>query len=180
VNWLDWVILGIVGIAVLGGMVRGAVRTIFALAGVIVGFLVASRESGAVGMVLTRWMPEPAAGAVGFVFVFLGVTVIFALAAWLLRKVLEGLLLGWADRVLGAGLGFLQAAVALGVAALVIEGAGSFDAARQSTTYPLALQSGRILLDAIPEETLERLRWDELREKIPGLWEAAKKAEEII
>ena len=76
--------------------------------------------------------------------------------------------------------GFLQAAIALGVGALLVEGFGSFDAARDSSTYPFALQSGRILLGAIPEDTLERLRWDELRDTIPGLWEAAEKAEEII
>jgi len=180
VNWVDGVILGVTGVTVLAGLARGAVRTVFSLAGVVVGFWIASRESGAVGMVLSRWLPEPAAGAIGFVFVFLGVAVSFTLAAWLLRKVLEGLLLGWADRVLGAGLGLLQAAVALGVAALVIEGFGSFPAARESRTYPFALQSGRILLGAIPEETLERLRWDELRDKIPGLWEAVEKVEEVI
>ena len=179
-NCVDGVILGVVGIAVLTGIFRGAVRTIFAFAGVVVGFLVASRESGAVGMVLERWMPEPVAAAIGFVFVFLGITVVFALGAWLLRKVLQGLLLGWADRLLGAMLGFLQAAIVLGIAALVVEGLGSFDAARGSTTYPIALQSGRILLELIPPDTLERLEWEELREKIPGLSETVEKVEEII
>lgn len=179
-NWVDWIILGVVGIAVFAGIRRGAVRTVFALAGVVVGFLVASRESGAVGMVLERWLPEAVSAAVGFVVVFLGVTVAFSLAAWLFRKVLEGLMLGWADRLLGAGLGLLQAAVVLGVAALVVEGFGSFDAARDSRTYPFALRSGRILLGLIPPETLERLDWDKLRERLPDLWKAAEKAEEII
>jgi membrane protein required for colicin V production len=179
VNWVDWVILAVAGAAVFGGLVRGAVRAVLSLAGVVVGFLVASQESGAVGMVIERWMPDPAAAVVGFVFVFLGIAVVFALVGWLLRRVLDGLQLGWADRILGAGFGFLQAGVALGVAALVVEGFGSFPAARDSRMYPYALQSGRFLLNAIPDDTLERLRWDELRETIPALWEAIEDAEAI-
>jgi membrane protein required for colicin V production len=179
VNWVDWVILAIAGAMIFAGLLRGAVRTVLSLAGVVVGFLVASQESGAVGMVMERWMPEPAAAVVGFLFVFVGVAVVFALVGYLLRRILEGLQLGWADRVLGAGLGFLEAGVALGVAALVVEGFGSFEAAHDSKVYPYALQSGRILLGAIPDDTLERLRWDELRETIPELLEAVKDAEAI-
>jgi membrane protein required for colicin V production len=180
VNWVDWVILGVLGVAVISGMMRGAVRTIFSLAGVVVGFLVASRESGAVGMVLARWVPENVAAAIGFVLVFLGVAVAFSLVAWLLRRILEGLWLGWADRMLGAGLGLAQAAVALGIAALLVEGFGSFPDARRSTTYPWALRSGRILLGAIPPDTIERLNWDELLDQVPRLWTAPEEPEEEV
>ena len=56
----------------------------------------------------------------------------------------------------------------------MVEGFGGLRAARDSEMYPYALQSGRILLIAIPDDTLERLRWDELRETIPELWEWAE------
>ena len=106
-NWVDWVIVAVVGAAVFAGLLRGAVRTVLSLAGVVVGFLIASQESGAVGIVIERWMPEPAAAVVGFLFVFVGIAVVFALVGYLLRRVLEGLQLGWADRILGAVLGLL-------------------------------------------------------------------------
>ena len=167
-NWVDWIILGFAGISVFSGVLRGGVRTVFSIVGLIVGFVVASRESGAVGMVLARWMPETAAAAVGFVVVFLGIAFAFSLAAWLLRKMMQGLALGWLDRLLGAALGLLRAAAILGVLAVAVEGAGSFPAAAQSSTFPWALESGRTLLALIPEETLERLDWDALKDRIPN------------
>ena len=90
----------------------------------------------------------------------------FTLTGWLLRKLLQGLFLGWIDRLAGAALGFVQAAVALGVLALISEGYGAFPAARASVTYPYAVDAGRVLLEIIPEDTLERLRWDELKERL--------------
>ena len=167
-NWVDWIILAVLAASTLAGLVRGAVRSIFSIVGLIAGFVVASRESGALGMVLTRWMPESAAGPLGFVLVFLGIALAFSLAGWLLRSILKTLLLGWLDRALGVVLGFVRAAAILGVAALAVQGAGSFPAARESATFPLALEAGRILLGLIPQETLERLDWDELKGRIPN------------
>jgi membrane protein required for colicin V production len=167
-NWVDWVILGIAGASLLAGLMRGAVRTVFSVVGLVLGFVVASRESGAVGMVLAKGMPEPAAAAVGFVAVFLGIALAVSLAGWLLRKVLQGLALGWLDRGLGGVLGLLRAAAILGVLALATESIGPFPAAERSLTYPWALESGRWLLHLIPEETLDRLDWDGLKSRIPG------------
>ena len=112
-------------------------------------------------------MPSAAAGAAGFVVVFLGIALAFTLAAWLLRKLLEGLSLSWLDRFLGGGLGLVRAAAILGVLAVAIEGAGSFPAAHRSVTYPWALEAGRWLLNAVPPDTLERLDWDALKQRVP-------------
>jgi len=168
-NWVDLVILGAVTVAVVAGIFRGAVRTVFSAAGIVAGFLVASRESGAVGVLLQTFVRPELAAVLGFVAVFFGIAVAFTLAGVLFRKVLSGLMLGWLDRLAGAALGLLQAAIALGVLALVIEGFGSFPAARRSVTYPYALEAGAVLLRAIPEDTLERLRWDRLRDRLGGV-----------
>ena len=60
-NWVDWIILAVVAASVLAGLLKGALRTVVSIVGLVVGFVAATRESGAVGMVLARWMPEPAA-----------------------------------------------------------------------------------------------------------------------
>lgn len=165
-NWVDLVILGALTVAVAAGVFRGAVRTVFSAAGIVVGFLVASRESGAVGVLLERFLRPELAAVFGFVAVFFGIALAFTLAGVLFRKVLSGLMLGWLDRLAGAALGILQVAIALGVLALVVEGFGSFPAARRSVTYPYALGAGHVLLRVIPEDTLERLRWDRLRARL--------------
>jgi membrane protein required for colicin V production len=166
VVWIDIVILGIVAVSVLFGVVRGAIRTVFSIVGVVVAFLVATRESGAVGVVLSNWMDERVAAAVGFVIVFLGIAIAFALVGWLLRKLLQGLALSWMDRTAGAVLGFLRGAVIVGVLALAIE-ALHLEPSKDSITYPLAVRAGLILLSVVPEETIERLDWERLKEWLP-------------
>lgn len=184
-NWVDFVILGIVGASLLAGLYRGAVKSVFSLVGIIVGFVAATRESGAVGIVLTRWMPDAAAAAVGFVLVFLGISLAFTLAARLLRKVLDGLSLGWLDRLAGVALGLIRGAVIVGVLALAVEGLGGFDAARTSPSYGVSLQTGGVLLEFIPSATRDRLDWERLRELIPreqmekAIQDAAREAKDL-
>jgi membrane protein required for colicin V production len=180
VNWLDWILLAIVVGSVLAGLLRGAVRTVFSLAGLIVGFLVASRESGALALILERWMATRVAAAVGFVLVFLGIGLAFALAAWLLRSALEKMSLTWLDRAAGAALGLLRGLVIVGVLVLAIEGLGGIAASRASVTYPFALRAGWALLRAVPTETRERLRWERLEQRIPQKLRALEEEDEIV
>ncbi|HMB70140.1 MAG TPA: CvpA family protein [bacterium] len=179
-NWVDWIILAVVAVSTFAGLMRGALKTVLSLVGLVVGFVAATRESGAVGMVLARWMPEPVAAAVGFVFVFLGVALVFTLLAWLLRKLLQGLALGWLDRLGGAALGLARGAAIVGVLALVVEGLGGFDTARASVAYGSALQVGQVLLRFVPEDTRERLDWDHLRGWIPDKSDLPVEIEEAI
>lgn len=164
--WVDVIILGIAGTSILFGLFRGAIRTVFSIVGVVVGFLVATRESGAVGVVLSNWMPERTAAVVGFLFVFLGIAVVFALVAWLLRKLLEGLALTWIDRLAGGIFGFLRGALIVGVFALVLE-ALEVKVPDDSISYPWALGVGEWLLEIVPEDTLDRLDWGRLKGLIP-------------
>ncbi len=165
-NWIDWVFLAVLLVSMIAGIHRGLIRTVFSLAGVIVGFVAASREGGGVALVCENWMRREAAQVCGFVIVFLAVVVVFALVAWLLRKILKGLALSWLDRLLGAAIGFVRAALILGVAALVLESTGPAGAVNQSLTYPYALEAGRLLLNFVPESTLERLDWKAVRDRV--------------
>jgi membrane protein required for colicin V production len=167
VNWVDWILVGIVAASVLAGLLRGAVRTVLSLAGLAVGFFVASRESGALALVLGRWMSPAFAAALGFVLVFLGIGLAFALAAWLLRKALEALALTWLDRAAGGAVGLLRGVVIVGVLALALEGVGGLPAAYASRTYPWALRTGWALLRLVPDEARARLHWEALDGRIP-------------
>ena len=167
-NWIDWILIAIVGASLVAGVLRGAVRTVFSLAGFAVGFYLAIRESGAVALLLERWMSPRIAAALGFLLVFLGIALAFALAAWLLRKALDKLAMSWLDRLGGAVLGIARGLAIVGVLALAVEGMGGFSATNGSTTYPWALRSGQVLLRIIPKDARARLHWDELRSRIPA------------
>ena len=81
---------------------------------------------------------------------------------------MDGLSLGWLDRLGGAVLGVARGAAIVGVLALAVEGLGGFAAARASVTYDSALRVGWVLLHLVPEETRERLDWEHLKEWIPN------------
>ena len=168
-NWVDGVILGISVASIVFGAFRGALSTLLSFAGLIVGFFVATRESGALAMVLGRFLPENVASLLSFALVLLLVVSLFALVAHFLRAVLKRLSLGWADVLLGAAVGLLRAAVVLGSFALVVEGFGPPEATRVSVTYPYALVAGRLILKAVPPIELGVLQ-DRLR-KAPELAE---------
>jgi membrane protein required for colicin V production len=179
-NWVDWILLAISAASVFAGLMRGAIRTVFSVVGIAVAFVAATRESGSVGMVLGRWLPETAAAVAGFLFVFIGIALVFTMVGWLLRKLLQGLALTWLDRTAGAALGLLRAAAIVGVLALVVEGQGGIRATREAVTWPTALAAGRFLLGYMPEETLDRLNWDRLREWMPDKDDLKKKLERAI
>ncbi len=179
-NWVDWILIAIVGASFLAGLWRGAVRTVFSLAGLAVGFWLAAKESGALALILERWMSPSVAAAVAFLFVFLGVGVVAALAGWLLRKALEKMAMSWVDRLAGAAFGLARGLAIVGVLALAVEGVGGFGATRASVTYPWALRSGAVLLGLIPEGARERLHWDELKQRIPEKLRGMKDDEGVV
>lgn len=179
-NWLDLVLMAMVGASVLTGLLKGAVRTVFSLAGLAVGFFVASRESGALALVLGRWMSDRFTGPVAFILVFLGIGLVFALAGWLLRTALDKLSLTWLDRLAGGALGLLRGVAIVGVLALAIEGLGGLRATRSAATYPYALRAGWVLLQMIPDEAKRRLDWQALEQRIPERLRTLREAKDVV
>ncbi|MEZ5063769.1 MAG: CvpA family protein [bacterium] len=165
--WIDLIVLAVVAVSVFAGFMRGAIRTVVSIVGVVVAFLVASRESGAVGTVLAGFLPDRIAPIAGFLVVFFGISIVFALGSWLMRKVLEGLSLSWLDRIGGGVLGLARAGVIVGVLALAAQSIGVPEP-KESITYPWALRAGRLLLQIVPPDTLRRLDWERLKDWIPG------------
>jgi membrane protein required for colicin V production len=168
-NWIDGVILGILGISVAFGIFRGALSTVFSFAGLVVGFFVATRESGALAMVLGRFLPENVAFLVSFALLLLAIALLFAVVAHFVRVVLKKLSLGWVDALFGGAVGLVRAAALLGVAALIAEGVGPPKAARESVTYPYAVVAGKLILKAVPPNELGIL--EDLLRKSPELAE---------
>ena len=111
----DWFVLLAFGLSIGLGMVRGLVRSVFAIGAWVIAFL----GTPLVGTVATDAFGLQAGGLwiylVVFVLLFVAVRVIGGLVAGGLQKV--GL--GSADRLLGAVLGVVRALVVVAVAALV-------------------------------------------------------------
>ena len=179
-NWLDGVLVAMVVASVVTGLLKGAVRVVFSLGGLALGFFLAPRESGALAIVLGRWMSPRVAGVMAFVFIFLAIGLVFGLVAYLLRTALEKLSLTWLDRLAGGALGLLRGVVIVGVLALAIEGLGGLRASRTAKTYPYALRAGWVLLQMIPDEAKRRLDWESLERRIPEKLQALREAKDVV
>jgi len=145
-NFLD---IGLAVILILGlirGVSRGFLREIFGLVGLAAGLTLALAFSTGFGHVLARWMPQTAAYAAAFLLLFAGTIGLSALIGRAATSLADKTPLGILNRILGAGLGFVKALVAVIVflAVLhVIPGANGF--LKGSRLAPWAQSSGTYL-----------------------------------
>jgi len=116
-NAFDIAVLVVAGVLALIGLLKGVVRILVGIGALIVAFLLASRFHQRLA---DLWVEEPSrwlrVGA--YVAIFLGVMLVGAWIAWLLRALFKAAMLGWADRLAGAALGL--AAAAVGTALLIM------------------------------------------------------------
>lgn len=110
----DWFVAIVVVLSVCIGLIRGLVRTVFALAAWVVGVLGVPIASPPVIRALPDGVPHPVVYLVVFLLLFVAVRLLGSLAA----RGLRGLGLGGADRLLGAVLGVVRAALVILLAAV--------------------------------------------------------------
>lgn len=112
-NALDIGLVVVAGVLVVLGLAKGFVRLLVAVAALVVAFLLASRFHRALA---DHWsasrVPPEVLRLAAYLAIFVGVMLVGALLAWLLRNLLKAAMLGWADRLAGAALGLLAAILA--------------------------------------------------------------------
>ena len=151
----DWIAVGLLGVSMLFGLMRGLVFEVMSLAGWIAAFVCAQWLAADVAL----WLPfgDPQATwryAVGFVLVFVGVAFGVGLVASLMRRLITVVGLRPVDRLLGGAFGVARAAVALLTLAVVVHLLALSDSAwwqtsQSAVVLDAALQS---LKPALPEK----------------------------
>jgi membrane protein required for colicin V production len=118
---MDWIIVAILVLSVLGAARKGFVVEAFSLAGLIFGLLLASWNYQRLVPWESRWIhTRQLAEAIAFLGIALCVMIVAGLAGKGFRWAVRSVGLGWADRFVGAIFGFLRGCilVTLGVMAL--------------------------------------------------------------
>ncbi len=112
-NAFDIVLLGLVGVGVVVGFLKGLVRILVGMVALVVAFLLASRFDDAVAsrLVWTGWS-RTVLLFLGYLMLFFGVMLIGGLVSWLARKLMKAAMLGWADRLAGGAMGLVAALLA--------------------------------------------------------------------
>jgi membrane protein required for colicin V production len=110
-NWLDIVILIVVAVAALIGLKIGIIKAVLSLAGVIVGVVLAGRYYGDLAGHLTFIDQESLAKIAAFAIILIGVMLVAAVLAWLIKAIISVVMLGWVDRLGGAVFGLVLGAI---------------------------------------------------------------------
>ena len=160
-TWFDYGVIGIVGLSVLLGVIRGVVREITALA----GWAAALILSGLFAPELAQWLPialSPVMKAViAYLVIFLAVLLLSGLAGVLLAKLFRAAGLGITDRAVGALFGVLRGALIVFVGVML---AGLTSLPKEPFWREAAL-SGPIetavlaAKPALPQDLAQRIRY---------------------
>lgn len=119
-EWVDWTILVVMLFAVIGGIAQGLFRTVFSLAGLILGLAIAVWNYQRVAeLFIPIVRVEAIANAIGFLLIALLVMAIFNVIGILLQKAFRWLGLGCLDAFGGAIVGFIQGVLLVTVCILV-------------------------------------------------------------
>ncbi len=152
-NWLDVVLLIILGLTVVIGLLKGFVKQVIGIAAVVVGLILAALYYWGIAEVLKTFIRnELVADFLGFVFVFVCVLVLGSLAGYLLTKAMKGPL-AFINRVFGGVLGLVKGVLICGVfvfALLVFKIAEG--ALLESRLAPACYGVTRAVVNLIPKE----------------------------
>lgn len=149
---LDWLLALTLGYSTLAAFVRGLIRSLVSLAGVLIGLFVASLYSPALTLTLRVWLSSPnIPGVVAFVLLLLGTYIVMALLGRFLRGASHALGLGLLDRLAGAVFGFVRGVALLAALALPLAPyVQDFAWARSSVLLPYLLDAAHGISFVLP------------------------------
>lgn len=121
-SWLDWTILGIVGLSTLVSLKRGFVKEALSLGAWVAAFLISTAFAARMSLQLTEYITNDAVRyAAGYMILFLSTLMLGSLVNTLLAQVIKATGLSGADRVLGTAFGFARGLVLVMVMLFVLK-----------------------------------------------------------
>lgn len=153
-NFIDYILIAVVGLSMVLSLWRGFVREVISLIGLVLAFIIASRTSGQTGDFLGQWISNgTVADIAGFALVFILVMIFVGLVGAILRKLVDMAALTAMDRTLGVFFGAARGMLLIALCFLVYTSYTTPDAAwaKRSVLTPYAMQLGDMLGRAIPE-----------------------------
>ncbi len=105
-NWLDIVIIVVIVLLGIAGLRQGMIRTVFGIAGLIGGIVLAGRYYDELA---ARLFPSGAiwGNIAAYAIILLATLLVAGVIGWLIAKLVNFAALGWLDRVMGFILGIV-------------------------------------------------------------------------
>lgn len=109
---VNLVIIGVIAIFIIFGLRQGFIRWLSVTLGIVIGFWVASHKYFVLEKLLGRvFNSQYQAQIIGFILIFLIFFLISVLLGYLLSKIVNLVMLGWLDRLLGGIFGLINGLV---------------------------------------------------------------------
>ena len=120
---LDIIILVLIGIGVIQGLMKGFLKQLFAIVGLVAGLLIARSLYNVVAMQLETIFGTSItiAQIVSFILIWVIVPLLCIMVANVLTKALNAICLGWINRLLGGLFGALKVLLLIGLGIYVFE-----------------------------------------------------------
>jgi len=168
VNWLDIVVLIIVGYSMFTGLRSGLSRSLVGIAATILGIVFAFSFYGWVADHLLGGMSSrELAKLLGFLIVFGAFLLAGALAGRTLARLFRLIGLAWLDRLLGAAFGFVRAIIIVSVLVTVTL-AFRPKSIEESKTLPYVIGASNALASMTPKEVKDKFH--EAYENLKKMW----------
>jgi membrane protein required for colicin V production len=152
-NWLDIVIVIVMIISVIGGIASGLIKSVFSLAGLIVGVVLAGRYYTGLADHLSFISSEKTAGIVAFVIIFIIVIIVASILGAIITRIISDIMLGWVNRLGGAVFGFFMGALFLAaILAIWVKFAGENTSVGGSYFASILLERFPLVLGLLPPE----------------------------
>lgn len=179
-NFLDIILICIVGIFLVRGLLKGLVQEVLSLLALFLAVFLAANFKGVLIPHLKLYIGnETTVSALAYVIIFFGTLIVFWLLAKFLRSMLDISLLGWVDRGAGGLFGLIEGVV-IGLIVLMFLQSFAPDSAWLKESY-LAPRSGH-LMEVVGDLTPDSMR-DMLRStgiELPSSQEALDSAKDAM
>ena len=158
-NGFDSLLITVLAYSTVTAFMRGLLREVFTLAGLVAGIVLASWNYPWLAQKLGKFISTPAtANVVSFLLIAIGVMLLSTIAGRLSRKTADAIGLGFFDRLGGAGFGLIRGSL-LGVAILMAAAAFLPQSAwvRNSQLAPYFLTGAHAVSFVVPHDLRQRI-----------------------
>ncbi len=152
-NGFDIFVLIVVAVCLVSGFFRGLIREVSGIIGIIAGFYGAATYYPSLMPYVADWIAKPwLAKLICFFVLFVGIVLFVGFFAFLIRKLLSIIFLGWVDRTFGLVFGFFKGVLICSVIFMLLSLfiPGGSRLVKGSHTAPYLIQVVDVLSDLIP------------------------------
>jgi len=172
VNWIDILLLLVIGFSVVSGFMAGFARVGIGFIATLLGIFLGLWCYGIAAEYIVDYVSSRAvANLIGFFVIFIGVVLIGAIVGSLLARLFKWIGLSWLDRLLGGGFGFVRGvviAVAMVTVLLAFAPVPPPRSVVDSKLMPYMVDASNVLAAMTPREVKEAFR--ETRDKVKRAW----------